>query len=106
VSAPDDLALLPTDVAESANVDANGEVWWHTAHAGRAINALADAGLVILGLDMREYDDTGAFVEWAWSDYRPYGRDDVASARSAALAALDKPDRTGNAVLITWERRE
>ncbi len=44
------LAALPRDVAGSAHVDAIGEVWWHSQGAERAVNALADAGHVILGL--------------------------------------------------------
>ncbi|MCW2703295.1 MAG: hypothetical protein JWQ37_1290 [Blastococcus sp.] len=49
--AVDALAALPHDVAESAHVDANGEVWWHSQDAERAVNALADAGHVILGVE-------------------------------------------------------
>ncbi len=103
MSTVDDLASLPHEVAAAANVDANGEVWWHAQNAERAINALADTGLVVLGLDLREYDDQGNFFETAWSDYRPSGNNDVEEARTAALAALRRPDRSGNAVLITWQ---
>jgi hypothetical protein len=49
VPAIDDLAAFPRDVAESVHVDAIGEVWWHPQDAERAVNALADAGHVILG---------------------------------------------------------
>jgi 2-phospho-L-lactate transferase/gluconeogenesis factor (CofD/UPF0052 family) len=49
VPAVDDPAALPRDVAESAHVDAIGEVWWHSQGAERAVTALADAGHVILG---------------------------------------------------------
>jgi hypothetical protein len=103
VSAADDLASLPPDLAESANVDDNGEVWWRSDAAERAVNALADAGRVILGLDLREYDNDGRFFETAWSAFEPTGSNDVERGRSAALAALARPDRTGNAVLITWQ---
>ena len=51
VPAVDDLAALPRGVAESAQVDANGGVWWHFQDAERAVNAPADAGHVILGLE-------------------------------------------------------
>jgi hypothetical protein len=102
VSTTDDLALLPPDVAGSARVDDNGEVWWHSADAERAVNALANAGLVILGLDLREYDAEGRFFETAWSALEPTDANDVELGRSAALAALARPDRFGNAVLITW----
>jgi hypothetical protein len=49
VPAVDDLAALSHDVADSAHVDAIGEVWWHSQDAERAVNAIADAGHVILG---------------------------------------------------------
>jgi hypothetical protein len=55
MSAADDLRLLPHGVARTATVDANGEVWWRSGDAETAVNGLADAGLVILGLDLREY---------------------------------------------------
>jgi hypothetical protein len=97
-----DLDRLPQAVASAATVEPNGEVWWRVADAEAAVNALADAGLVILGLDMREYDEDGQFYEWAWSIYNPTGADDVEAARRSALEALRRPDRTGNAVLITW----
>jgi hypothetical protein len=103
VLARDALALLPADVAESAHVDASGEMWWFSEDAERAVNALADAGLVILGLDLRDYDDEGRFFEVAWSAFQPTGSDDVEEGRAAALAALSRPDRTGNAVLVTWQ---
>lgn len=102
VSADDDLAKLPVEVAEAAHVDPNGEVWWQADDAEQAVNALADAGLIILGLDLRDYEDDGRFFEVAWSSFEPTGSDDVERAREAALAALARPDRTGNAVLITW----
>jgi hypothetical protein len=102
VSAAEDLVKLPADVAESAHVDTNGEVWWQGQDAERAVDALADAGLVILGLDLRDYGGDSRFFETAWSSYGPTGSDDVERARVAALAALARPDRTGNAVLITW----
>ena len=35
-------------MAESAHVDANGEVWWLSQDAERAVNALADERHVIL----------------------------------------------------------
>lgn len=103
MSATDDLAALPSEVAQAAHVDDNGEVWWRAEDAERAVNALADAGLIVLGLDLREYDGDGRFSEIAWSDYRPTGSDDVERGRTAALTALSRADRTGNAVLITWQ---
>jgi hypothetical protein len=81
---------------------------WRTPGAGvsgdaeAAVGALADAGL-ILGLDLREYDDDGKFYEIAWGEYERTGRGDVEQALRAALVALARPDRTGDAVLITWQ---
>jgi hypothetical protein len=103
MSAADDLRLLPPGIASVATVDANGEVWWRSGDAEAAVGALADVGLLILGLDLREYDDGGQFYEIAWSEYEPTGSGDVEQARRAALVALARPDRTGNAVLITWQ---
>jgi hypothetical protein len=93
--------LLPPYVADAASLDGNGAVWWCSKDAERAVNALAGAGLVILGLDLREYDD-GLFIEAAWSVFEPTGTSDVEAGRSAALPALARPDCFGNAVLITW----
>jgi len=101
----DDLRLLPREVVDAATVQENGEVWWPLAHAKAAVNALADAGLVILGLDLREYDDEGRFFEIAWSDYTPTGPGDAEGGRQAAISALSRPDLFGNAVLITWQSR-
>jgi len=81
----DDLLRLPPLVAEAATVDENGEVWWTAQYGEAAINALADAGFVILGLDLREYDSAGHFIEVAWSDYRHTGLRDVELGRAAAL---------------------
>jgi hypothetical protein len=39
------------DVAESAHVDANGEDWWHSHDAERAVNGPACRGHVIFGLE-------------------------------------------------------
>jgi hypothetical protein len=102
VSEADDLSLLPAAVAAAAVVDANGEIWWPLSRAAEAIDALADVGRVVLGVDLRTYDDDGQFIEVAWSDFRPIGRDDVEHSRQFALASLARPDVKGNAALITW----
>lgn len=62
------------------------------------------ACLVILGLDLRDYAEDGSFAEVAWSDFRPTGTNDVERSMMAARDALARPDRVGDAVLITWER--
>ena len=48
MSTEEDLALLPGEVAAAAKVLDVGEVEWPPSLAQRAINALADAGLVPL----------------------------------------------------------
>lgn len=101
----DDLKRLPEDVAASAQAYANGEVSWPIDGAERAIRALADAGFVILGLDVRRLDDAGGIHEIAWSSFDPAGWGTGNQRRDAALAALARPDthEFGNRILITWE---
>jgi len=55
---------------------------------------------VVLGLDMRDYDDDGFFLEIAWSVYR--GVDPVED-REAALSALAREGLPGDWALITWQ---
>jgi VCBS repeat-containing protein len=93
---------LPTDVIAAATVEANGEVTWPLDDAAAAINALAAAAQVVLGVDVRDYDQTGRFVEVAWSSYEPDGDDDVERGRHQALAALQRPGLPGSSILITW----
>ncbi len=65
------------------------------------LNELAMAGRVVLGLDVRDYDDSGAFLEVAWSVYE--GADPV-EAREAALQSLAREELPGEWVLITWRQ--
>lgn len=107
------LSALPAQVAASALVETNGEVMWRDVDSVAAINALADAGLVILGLDVRFYDANNRFYEIAWSSFDPNpSKSDSANAVDAREAALerlakideqDRPDDTvERRVLITW----
>ena len=74
-----------------------------TLHVAEAINALADAGRIVLGLDVRDYPDGDAFVEVSWSRFEPAGRvDDVELAREHALSALLRPDLPGTCFVVTW----
>lgn len=95
----DDLEVLSDDLRSKARVDPNGEVSWHVRDAPAALTQLADAGRVVLGLDIRDYDDHDSFVEVAWSVY-PGG--DPLEARNAAHDALTRGDLPGDWVLITW----
>ncbi len=82
-------------------MDSNGEASWHLRDAPAVLGELAEAGRVVLGLDMRDYNEHGAFVEVAWSIYN--GADPV-EARDAALTALQREDLPGAWALITWRR--
>jgi hypothetical protein len=93
------MDALPEAVRASARVEPNGEVAWSRADAGAAIGALADAGRVVLGLDVRTYGDDGSVFEVPWSDHSGSG---VEEARIAALAALQRDDVPGDWVVVTW----
>lgn len=94
-----DLDLVSASVKQAAMVETNGEVLWPLAHAVEAVDALARAGHVVFGLDVREYDEDGRFVEVAWS---AYDGDDTMKAREHALAALSRGSIPGDWVLVTW----
>ena len=109
----DDLARLPDDVRARARVYDNGEISWPIADASRAINSLADAGLVILGIDVRRHDDAGHTWETAWSDFSSTeryresmaaGTTPVEEARRHALQAVGRETTAefGDWILLTW----
>ena len=89
-----DLDELPDDVRDAAVVFHNGEVAWPNDEAERAINALADAGKSILGLDARTLYPDGGVMEVPIS---------ASIGREAALGALPLARAEGTHVLITWE---
>jgi hypothetical protein len=89
-----DLAELPDEVRRTAVVFGNGEVAWPNDHAEAAINALADAGKRILGLDARTLHPDGGIMEVPVSS---------AQGRRAALEALPLALSEGTHVLITWD---
>jgi hypothetical protein len=100
-----DLERLPAGVRDAARINPNGEVEWPLAIARSAVDALAQLGFVVLGLDLREYDDDGGFVEVAWS---VYDGKDAETARKAARTALQRDNLTGfdihrTTVLVRWE---
>ncbi|MCG6566897.1 hypothetical protein [Tessaracoccus sp. ZS01] len=96
----DDLGVLSDELRSNARVDTNGEVSWHVRDAPAVLSELAEAGRVVLGVDIRDYDEVGAFLEIAWSVYR--GADPV-EAREAALSALAREELPGDWALITWQ---
>jgi CHASE2 domain-containing sensor protein len=108
-----DLSALPKAVQAAARVDANGEVSWPDSSAADAINALSDAGAVVLGLDLRFYDANDTFFEIAWSSFEPDASKPAAAneadAREAALGVLarideEEPpeDTVERRILVTW----
>ena len=98
----DDLGVLPASLQSSVRITDGGEVLWPLTQAADAINALADARRIILGLDLRDYADDGSFVEIAWSSFQPEGADAVEGGRRDALTALRRPELPGSWVLVTW----
>jgi hypothetical protein len=95
----DDLEVLSDELRSQARVDPNGEVSWHVRDAPAVLSELAEAGRVVLGLDIRDYDNDGTFLEIAWSVYN--GADPF-EARVAALDALARDGLPGEWALITW----
>jgi len=103
-----DISILPHSVQAKARVLDNGEVAWRLDEATDAINALADNGQIILGLDFREYFPDDGYLEMPWSSYEPEGRStDVEYGRQSALAELVRGIgvhslTTEHWVLVTW----
>jgi hypothetical protein len=95
----DDLGVRSDELRSRARVDPNGEVSWHVRDAPAVLSELAEAGRVVLGMDLRDYDADGTFAEIAWSVYD--GADPV-EAREAALGALARDELSGEWALITW----
>lgn len=95
----DDLDVLSVELQSVAHVDDNGEVFWHVRDTPAVLHELAQAGRVVLGLDVRDYDEDRRFVEVAWSVYE--GAEPI-EARDAALAALERGHLPGKWVLVTW----
>jgi hypothetical protein len=85
-----DLSPLPEELRRAARTFANGEVAWPLADAADVLDALAAAGHLILGVDIRDFDDDGRFVEIAWTDTHTTGRSpaDIEAARALAIAGV------------------
>ena len=106
-----DLTFLPVDVQQAARRTTSGrEVLWPRDSAASAIEALAAAGRIVLGLDLRRYDTDQSFLEAPWSIFDPSSRPLeplVAAARQVALDALMRADdgewNQYDWVLVTWK---
>jgi len=94
----DDLGVLSAQLQSQARID-GGEVSWHVGVVPTVLGELAQAGRVVLGLDVRDYDEDGSFLEVPWSVYE--GSDPVAAC-DAALLALASEELPGEWVLVTW----
>jgi hypothetical protein len=112
------LRVLPDEVCRTARVYENGEVAWPNHHAEAAVNALADAGFLIQGLDARRHPADGGVQETPISDYgialiytekqglhnapEPKVEPTVEARRQVALADLPAAFDEGEYVLITY----
>ena len=110
---PHDVSELPEGLRATARIDPNGEVSWPQSSATTAVEGLADAGYVVLGLDLRFYAADGRFYEIPFSSFEPDVAQGVAAnadaGRRAAILALAKvdaveipADTVERRVLVTW----
>lgn len=103
-----DLRVLPIEVRQAAHLTTGDrEVMWRRVDAAKAIEGLAAAGLVVLGLDVRRYTPDGSFYEAAWSALAADDGSDAAAAGAAALDALARLDDDGDMdeyewILVAW----
>ena len=101
-----DLARLPSDLGNRATVVDRGEAVWPRGDAERAVNALADAGLILLGIDYYVRDADGHRMQQnPVSLYEPDGNEDVERSRQRALEALRSWWSTeyGQEVVVVWQ---
>jgi hypothetical protein len=107
-----DLSLLPDDLRIAAILtDGGREVMWPRGLAQQVVNALADRGAVVLGLDLRSdgegFTPPGLDTEVPWSAFHPRSAPaDAEAARSEALAAISRLWEADldayQWVLVTW----
>lgn len=107
-----DLSVLPDDLRAAAIFTNEGrEVMWPREFAPGVVNALADEGVIVLGLDLRSDGEgttpPGASTEVAWSAFHPGTGNHVDEARNQALHALKRLRTSPNLaayrwVLVTW----
>lgn len=67
----EDLEHMSDQVRRAARDCQTGEIEWPLPLTRAAVGALAAASRNILGLDIRDYDAEGRFVEVAWSEFEP-----------------------------------
>lgn len=71
---------------------------WPISQASAAIEAIADSGRLVLGLDIRGYHNDGTFLEIPRSSYTG---SDVEQVRRWVLSALGRSDLPGDRALGT-----
>jgi hypothetical protein len=109
-----DLSVFGPELRAAARFTNGGkEVMWPRDSIEGVVNAIADQGLFVLGLDLRS-DGEGAVppglsTEVPWSAYRPDSASragDVEDARRQALEALHRPGLAEMPeyrwMLVTW----
>jgi hypothetical protein len=105
--------LAPSLRAAARYTNGGREVMWPRGCAKDVVNAMADHGRVVLGLDLRSDGDgvtpPGLATEIPWSAYQgdaSAATDPVETARTQALTALDRSKlrefETYPWILITW----
>jgi len=107
-----DLSALSEPLRIAAVFTNQGrEVMWPREVVRDAVNALADAGRTVLGLDLRSDGEgttpEGAATEVPWSEFQPGLGDQVEEARKQALDALNRLEVATDLgvyrwVLVTW----
>jgi hypothetical protein len=109
-----DISFLSPSLRAAARYTNGGrEVMWPRGCVAEVVNAMADQGLVVLGLDLRSdgggVTPAGLATEVPWSAYqrdRFPRTDPVEGGRADALLALARPNLGEFAdypwILITW----
>ena len=110
-----DLSFLSADLRRAARLTDNGtEIMWPRERVEEVINALADHGIVVLGLDLRSdggdgVTPPGLATEVPWIAYEPKasGRSgQIEAARTQALDALSRTELADFAdypwALVSW----
>jgi hypothetical protein len=110
---PDLSGLSPELKAAARFTNGGREVMWPRGEIERVVNALADRGAVVLGLDLRSDGEgstpPGLETEVPWSAYHRDPSSELSEVDDARQQALEALHRLGRAdldeyrwVLVTW----